>query len=395
MGRKGGKGRSGNEIPRTTPHTLSKASMGSKLFKEPKVFEVPKLSSIEILAKGKCAKVRNFYSSAQSGQASFTRFMRMVNRAPEVMVKVTGGGMSTGQIRAHLDYISRNGKLDLETDEGERLEDREDIAGFAEAWDVDARYGAGERRQAYNIMLSMPKGTDPEKVRQAARAFAQEQFSGKYPYAMVLHTDKAHPHVHICVRMTPNERQEKKLFIRRQTLESYRQHFADKLVERGVEAAATPREYRGVTQKGKKIAVYHAEKAGRSAVAKAKLQEVIKEVKTGIRAPEPWKERIANRRKVVLTHYQNAITELEAEGKHAQAAQVKEYVKKMPPLFTERDQYRKRIHSYMESKQREMKQPLPHQVQKPITPPDLERPQPTEQPGQFVKKRTPSNDHER
>ena len=367
----------GNSKPRTTPHTLSTKPMGGGLFATPKVFETPRLSSIDILAKGKCAKVGNFYSSTSSGKGaggSEARFMRMVNRAPEVMVKVTGGGMSSGQIRAHLEYISRNGKLDLETGEGEELENTNEIAGFVDAWDIDSRFGAGEKRQAYNVMLSMPQGTDPESVKLAARAFAQEQFGGKYPYAMVLHTDKAHPHVHICVRMTPEERKEKKLFIRKDTLEAYRQHFAEKLVERGIEAAATPREYRGVTQKGKKIAVYHAEQAGRSTVAKAKMQEVATEVRTGVKKPEPWKERIAKRRQAVLKHYEGAIAELEAKGKHEQAARVRQFAKSLPTLQTEKDVYRKRVQTYLASKQEPSKQ-RPEREMSPLAQPSRQTPQ--------------------
>jgi hypothetical protein len=36
------------------------------------------------------------------------------------MVKVTGGGTKAGAVAAHFAYISRQGKLELETDEGER-----------------------------------------------------------------------------------------------------------------------------------------------------------------------------------------------------------------------------------------------------------------------------------
>ena len=35
---------------------------------------------------------------------------RTVSRAPEVMVKVTGGGMKVGAVAAHLAYISRKAK---------------------------------------------------------------------------------------------------------------------------------------------------------------------------------------------------------------------------------------------------------------------------------------------
>jgi len=356
-------GNAGNPGNSTARHVVQNFNTGDGkgIFKTPNPFATPALSSIEILAKGKTSKHGGYHPSSSGGNAfsrssAEARFMRVVNRAPEVMVKVTGGGMSTGQIRAHLEYMSRNGKLQVETSENEILADKDEIAGFIDAWEIDSRHGAGVNRQAHNIMLSMPKGTDPAQVRLAAMAFAKEQFGEKYPYAMVLHTDKAHPHVHLCVRMAPNERKDGKLFIRRETLEEYRQHFAEKMTERGIEAAATPREYRGVIKRGKKIAVYHAEKAGRSTVAKAKMQEAVKEVLSGQQAPEPWRERIKKRREAVLGHYSEAAKELELKGKFAEALRVREYMKTLSDLKTEKDSYRERAQNYIANKQRQIQQ---------------------------------------
>jgi hypothetical protein len=41
---------------------------------------------------------------------------RTVRRAPEVMVKVSGGGNSLAAVAAHFRYITRKGALELETD---------------------------------------------------------------------------------------------------------------------------------------------------------------------------------------------------------------------------------------------------------------------------------------
>ena len=55
------------------------------------------------------------------------------------------------------------------------------------------------RREAFNIMLSMPQGTDPRIVRLAAREFAQVELKD-HSYVMVLHEHQANPHVHLTVR---------------------------------------------------------------------------------------------------------------------------------------------------------------------------------------------------
>jgi relaxase-like protein len=46
----------------------------------------------------------------------------------------------------------------------------------------------------------MPAGTLPNKVLVAVRTFAREEFALKHRYAMVLHTDEPHPHVHLMVK---------------------------------------------------------------------------------------------------------------------------------------------------------------------------------------------------
>ena len=95
----------------------------------------------------------------------------VVRRAPQVMVKVTGGGRGMQAIAAHFRYISKNGRLDIEDEHGETMRGKDTLHELAEDW----RYGGtfiddiGDRREAYNIMLSMPRGTDPLAVQRAAR----------------------------------------------------------------------------------------------------------------------------------------------------------------------------------------------------------------------------------
>jgi hypothetical protein len=42
-----------------------------------------------------------------------SRIEATVRRAPQVMVKVTGGGRGMAAIAAHFRYISKNGRLDI------------------------------------------------------------------------------------------------------------------------------------------------------------------------------------------------------------------------------------------------------------------------------------------
>src|SRR5256885_1410572 len=49
---------------------------------------------------------------------------RTVRRVPEVMIKVSGGARSLRGVRSHLDYIGREGRGEVETDEGIRLQEK-------------------------------------------------------------------------------------------------------------------------------------------------------------------------------------------------------------------------------------------------------------------------------
>jgi hypothetical protein len=168
-------------------------------------------------------------------------------RAPQVMVKVTGGGRGMAAIAAHLRYISKNGRLPLEDDRGEVLRGKESLHDLADQW----RYGGalipeeGHRREAFNIMLSMPRGTDPRMVVQAAREFAAIELVG-HRYVMVLHDHQANPHVHLSVRAGGRDGQ--RLSPRKADLHRWRETFAEKLRGWGIDAEATRQATRGETR---------------------------------------------------------------------------------------------------------------------------------------------------
>jgi hypothetical protein len=169
-------------------------------------------------------------------------------RAPQVMVKVTGGGRGMGAIAAHLRYISKNGRLDIEDDRGVVRDGKEAVLDIAEQW---RRSGArieevGHRREAYNIMLSMPARTDAEIVRKAAREFAQAELAA-HRYVMVLHQHQANPHVHLSVKA--ESMTGKRLNPRKSDLHRWRETFAEKLRGWGVEAEATRQATRGATRR--------------------------------------------------------------------------------------------------------------------------------------------------
>jgi len=169
-------------------------------------------------------------------------------RAPQVMVKVTGGGRGMGAIAAHLRYIAKSGRLSIEDDRGAVREGREALRAIADQWRLGGTRipEVSERREAFNVMLSMPTGTDARVVRQAAREFAKAELAN-HRYVMVLHTHQANPHVHISVRA--EGRDGKRLNPRKEDLHRWRETFAEKLRDWGIEAEASSQATRGVTRR--------------------------------------------------------------------------------------------------------------------------------------------------
>lgn len=197
---------------------------------------------------------------------------RTVRRVPEVMVKVSGGGKNASAVAAHLAYIDRHGDLPIDTDEGERRTGSELHRDLVREWELDVdsiiaedfysgRPGRKGAKLVHNIVLSMPAGTPPSKLLAASKSFAREQFALRHRYAMVLHTDQAHPHVHLVVKAVSEAGI--RLNIRKATLRDWRREFSRHLREQGIAANATPCFARGRASQHVRDSAYRARGPGR------------------------------------------------------------------------------------------------------------------------------------
>ena len=211
----------------------------------------------------------------------------VVRRAPQVMVKVTGGGRGMQAIAAHFRYISKNGRLDIEDERGETMRGKDTLRELADDW----RFGGtliddiGDRREAFNIMLSMPRGTDPLTVQRAAREFAQIELAD-HKYVMVLHDHQANPHVHISVRA--ESKHGKRLNPRKADLHRWRETFAEKLRGHGVEAEATRQATRGRNRNYEPLWRIKAREDGRLRTSRAATKSSPQARSTRTEAVEAW-----------------------------------------------------------------------------------------------------------
>ena len=278
--------------------------------------------------------------------AQVEQIRRTVNRAPEVMVKVLPRDSNDLKaVEKHLDYIGRRGKLELETDDGERLGGRIGKR-ILDDWDLDiddvrrqsglaATKGRKPPKIVHKLMFSMPPGTPPDKVLAAVRNFAREEFWGQHRYAMVLHTDEDHPHVHLVLKAVSE--QGVRLNISKATLRHWRAEFARNLRLLGVAANATERAVRGQTQKAKKDGIYRASLRGDSTYVRAQAEAVAAELLKGNIRVEPGKRKLVETRRVVEDGWRSVANVLAKEGRPDLASDVRRFVDRMVPPRTDRE----------------------------------------------------------
>jgi Relaxase/Mobilisation nuclease domain len=281
---------------------------------------------------------------------------RTVRRTPEVMVKVLSRGWQDMKaVRRHFSYLSRNGDLTIETDDGQELRGREAEADLLKDWDLDIQeqrptssLGPGLTRKApklvHKVLFSMPPGTPPNKVLEAVRVLAREEFGLRHRYAMVLHTDEPHPHVHVVLKAV-NEKGDR-LNIRKTMLRDWRSAFARHLRALSVPANATDRSVRGQPRSPKHDSIFWSEQRGESRRAGARAEAVAAELLNGGLRVEAGKATMLQTRRSVQRGWRAVSDILMAEGQSELAAQVRRFSAQMPPPLTDNDSIAEDLRRY-------------------------------------------------
>ena len=276
--------------------------------------------------------------------AQIEQIKRTVRRTPEVMVKVTGGGKNAGAVAAHFAYISRKGKLEIETDEGERIAGTDAQRTFLAAWHLelsagqyrgprDQRDDARQAKLVHKVVLSMPAPTPPEKVLAAARVFARENFGVRHRFAMVLHTDQAHPHVHLVVKA--EDEYGRRPHIDKPMLREWREDFARTMREQGIAANATSRVIRG-RNKGKALdGTFRAQRRGKSTAIRGKVMTIASQLARNSRFSEPARAKLVETRRAVVANWMKIADTLDRQGEVSLAGDVRHFAKHLPPALTD------------------------------------------------------------
>jgi MobA/VirD2-like, nuclease domain len=291
--------------------------------------------------------------------AQVEQIRRTARRTPEVMVKVTGGGTNPGTVAAHFAYISRRGKLEIEADDGERIAGTDAQRTFLAAWHLelsagqyrgprDRRTQAREAKLVHKIVLSMPAPTPPEKVLAAARAFARDKFGVQHRYALVLHTDQAHPHVHLVVKA--EDEYGKRLHIDKPMLRGWREDFARTMREQGIAANATSRVIRGRNKGKARDGALRAQRRGKSSAIRAKVTMIATELTKNGRFSEPARAKLIETRKAVIANWMKIADTLDRQGEVVLAGDVRYFATHLPPARTDMERLAAKFAQHLASR---------------------------------------------
>ena len=207
--------------------------------------------------------------------------------------------------------------------------------------DAEARSphrGAPGRRPAkilHNVVLSMPGGTSAEKLMAASRAFAREQFALKHRYAMVLHTDRDHPHVHLVIKAMSEDGE--RLNIRKATLREWRREFARQLRAQGVAANATERAVRGEIRKSLRDGVYRAARRSESRHVQQHVERILTQLRNGGLEAESGKAKLVATRDAVVRGWHAVADSLAMSGQGPLAEKIWKLIGSMPPPATDHE----------------------------------------------------------
>ncbi|UGA48967.1 relaxase/mobilization nuclease domain-containing protein (plasmid) [Bradyrhizobium quebecense] len=204
---------------------------------------------------------------------------------PQAIVRIVprGGARTASQIRNQLQYLSRNGAVDLLRSERHQgvLLPYDRLEQFAQSWaEQTGNYHAGQSLADSNqdltthIIISFPPGTDANRAHAAGRAWTERMFGsgnngGSFDYVTTFHVDRQHPHLHVVVNRRAQEGHWLKISRRNphHNYDNMRAVLVDAAYDHGIELDATRRADRGIMERPITYAEFRRRQRVREAVA--------------------------------------------------------------------------------------------------------------------------------
>lgn len=299
---------------------------------------------------------RTSSSTSARNAMALQRMDRTAKRAPQVVVKITSRLHGAPSTVGAFTYVGRIGmsdkeELGIETSEGKHLMSAQEMLLLAREWQQWEQADEARRKGATAIAMvfSMPPGTDPEKVRESVREFAENDMANRR-WVMALHTDEPHPHVHLIIAGRDNDG--RRFNPNREFLQHARERFAENLRARGIEADATIRMTRGYPPKQDPSPVLKMRERGAQPDADKGRADMIEartpDAEKRLSQRDGERTKTAENFSTVRAVYTRAIAELEAHGGAAEverARALRVFVDGMPAPSNARAEIIERLKS--------------------------------------------------
>ena len=186
------------------------------------------------------------YRRPGGGKASLARNLRIAQRRPQVVLKITRYGHGGAKILDHIHYVRRHGKLALEDENGQQVEDVRELRRRVRLWTEQAGATMAEpgpevtrkRRITAHFILDAGKDADRDALRTSVREFLTERFGTQgHEYLFTRHDDTKQPHVHVVLNMMDG--QGRRLHTSVAEVQHWREHFAEVARANGIEVDAS------------------------------------------------------------------------------------------------------------------------------------------------------------
>lgn len=186
------------------------------------------------------------YRRPGGGQSALTRNLRIAQRRPQAVLKITQYGHGGAKILAHIRYVQRHGKLAVEDENGEHVEDARELRRRVRLWTEQAGAGMKEpaadaarrRRVTAHFILDAGRDADRDALRTSVREFLAERFGKQgHEYLFARHDDTKQPHVHVVLNMMNG--QGRRLHTSVAEVQRWREQFAEVARGHGIEVDAS------------------------------------------------------------------------------------------------------------------------------------------------------------
>ena len=314
-----------------------------------KGFRIEKTKRPKSAAKRAITRPQSTFT-APAGAIKFSKLAKtkniksVINKAPEVVVKITGKSNGLKTLKNHLDYISRNGKLELQDENGQPLIGRQDINKLLIGLKEKKIPEDSKHREYIHVLFSMPANTPESQLKASVQQFCKEEFSNRN-YVMAYHDDTDHSHMHVAVSTRDKNIPliiggEERLSPRKNDLFRWRQGFADKLRENGIDAAASERRHRFNYRKSENATVRQIKDktSNTPQVTKELADEIKTALKTGIRPTNPALAKAEANKKEALEGWQKVAENLDASGDPELAKKVRAFMAEADKPIVTRNQ---------------------------------------------------------